>query len=271
MQLRFGKYNQDNLGGVLIHFLLAFFIMLMLVILYFYVYLPSTTNHGETITVPDVEGKLVSELEEELLKKDLRYEVADSSYSAEAQPLTVLKQYPHPGAKVKEGRKIYITINSITPPSVPMPNLTDGSVLNAEVVLKSNELKLGRIHKVAGPFNMVKEMRYKGSLIEAGVRIPKGSVIELVVMDGNMKDFPIENWIGVPFDEAAFTIRGNSLNLGEVTLVGGDTTGLEPVVLKQKPAPGEKVKVGDGVDLWIGKAGTEVPDEDGEEVEPENK
>ena len=36
----------------------------------------------------------------------------------------------------------------------------------------------------------------------------------------------------------------------------GDTIGAPPVILKQKPEGGEKIKVGDVVDLWVGKAGT---------------
>ncbi|RAV98061.1 PASTA domain-containing protein [Pseudochryseolinea flava] len=260
MNIKFGKYNKDNLGGVLIHFFIAFAIMMTLVVIYFYAYLPSTTNHGETITVPDIEGATLEELEEKLIQKDLDYVIDDSSYSPDFKPLTVLKQYPKAGSKVKEGRKIYISINSVTPPSVPVPNLIDASVLNAEVVLKSNELKRGKITLVRGPFNIVKEMKFKGQPIHAGDRVPKGSVIDLVVMDGGLNEIGIENWVGQPVDDVLFTIRAKNLNLGEVIIVGGDTTGA--VVLKQKPTAGENVKVGDNVDLWIGKEGTEVPEEE---------
>jgi beta-lactam-binding protein with PASTA domain len=260
MNIKFGKYNQDNLGGVLIHFLIAFAIMMTLVVVYFYLYLPNTTNHGETITVPDIEGASISELDEKLVQKDLGYVIDDSSYSPDHKPLTVLKQYPRAGSKVKEGRKIYISINSLTPPSVPVPNLVDASVLNAEVVLKSNQLKVGKILLVRGPFNIVKEMKYKGSAIQAGDRVPKGSVIDLVVTDGGLDAIEIENWIGMPVDDVLFTIQNKDLNVGDVTIwpSGADTTGA--VVLKQKPAPGDKAKVGDNVDLWIGKPGTDVSD-----------
>jgi hypothetical protein len=44
----------------------------------------------------------------------------------------------------------------------------------------------------------------------------------------------------------------------------GDTTGVNPVILKQKPMAGENIKVGDIVDLWIGKPGTSVSDEEEE-------
>jgi len=50
----------------------------------------------------------------------------------------------------------------------------------------------------------------------------------------------------------------------------GDTTGGESVILKQKPPANENIKVGDVVDLWIGKPGTLVPDNDDEIEEVDN-
>ena len=268
MKLRFGKFNQDNLGGVLINFALAGAIIFVLLIIYFFAYLPSTTNHGETITVPDIEGRHISELDEILLAKDLRYEVDDSSYSADYKPLTVLKQYPHAGAKVKEGRKIYISINSITPPSVPVPNLKDKTVSNADMILKSNELKRGSIQHVPGPFaNVIKEMKYRGTVVEPGTRIPKGAVIDLVVEDGGGGKFSIQDFTNMPYDEVEFTIRGLNLNMGDVDLIGEDTTGVGGVVLKQKPDPGTVVKIGDLIRLWVGPKGTTPPTD--EEIEAE--
>jgi beta-lactam-binding protein with PASTA domain len=260
MKLRFGKFNQDNLGGVLIHFGLALAIIFVLLVIYFFVYLPSTTNHGETITVPDIEGRQLSELDEILLSKDLRYEVDDSSYNADYKPLTVLKQYPHAGAKVKEGRKIYISINSVTPPTVPVPNLIDKTPPGADMLLKSNELRRGKITIVHGGFaNVISEMKYRGNTIEAGTRIPKGAVIDLVVGDGGSNNLP--DFTDMPYDEAEFTILGSNLIIGDVELIGPDTTGVGAVVLKQTPAPGTKFKIGDVVELVIGVKGTEVPEE----------
>ncbi|HYG18632.1 MAG TPA: PASTA domain-containing protein, partial [Ohtaekwangia sp.] len=236
MKFKFRNFTQNNLGGILLNLFLAMGILLLLAVIYFYVYLPNTTNHGETITVPNIEGMQVGELDG-FLTKDLRYEVDDSVYSADYPPLTVIKQYPHAGAKVKEGRKIYIAINHLNPPSVPVPNLVDGSVVNADAVLKSNELKRGRIELVSGPFNVVKQMKYQGNNIEPGARVPKGSVIDLVVMDGNIgKGFPIDNLVGQEFEDAKIYLLGVSLNFDVETV--GDTTGVTPVILKQKPAAG---------------------------------
>jgi beta-lactam-binding protein with PASTA domain len=260
MKFDFKKLKRDTLGGVLLHFFLALLMLLVLSILYFYAYLPSSTNHGESITVPNIVGMPVSRMEDELGKRTLRYEV-DSSYSSDYPPLTVLKQYPHAGAKVKEGRKIFISINRVQPPTTRVPNLVDGSVVNADAVLRSNELKRGRIELVSGPFNVVKEMKYNGRKVEAGTSVPKGSVIDLVVMDGGSRDIETPDVVGMSVEDAKIPILGSNLNL-HVNLVGGDTTGTNAVILKQKPAAGENIRVGDVVDLWVGKPGTNTDDED---------
>jgi len=266
MKLSLKNFRNNSPVGVLLHLLLAGGTLLLLAIFYFYVYLPHTTNHGETITVPDIEGKSIAQVEAELTQKSLRFEVNDSTYSADHPPQTVIKQYPHPGAKVKEGRKIFISINRLTPPSVPVPNLIDGSVINADAQLRSNQLKRGQIHLVPGPFNVVKEMRYNGEKIEPTTRVPKGSVIDLVVMDGGSREQQMPNLLDYSFEDAKFVILGSNLAVGEIHLIG-DTLQSRPVIVKQSPEAGQNIKVGDAVDIWIGAPGSMPQDEEDEETE----
>jgi beta-lactam-binding protein with PASTA domain len=268
--LGFSRLGTNTLGGLLLHLILAFSIIILLCVFYFYAYLPHITNHGESITVPNVEGLPISKVQDFLASHDLRYEVNDSAYSTEYPPLTVLKQYPGAGSKVKENRKIFVSINRKNPPTVKVPDLIDRSLINAEAVLRGSELKRGRIHLVRGPFlNMVKEMRIGGNKVVPGVLIPKGTVVDLVVMDGGSNNLPTPNVLNYSYEDAKFNILGSNLNVGDIALVG-DTTGLHPVVLKQKPSPGENIRVGDVVDLWIGEEGAEVPEEVGEDQSGEN-
>ena len=146
------KLFPDTLKGFLIHLLIVLALAIGGTLVFFYVYLPYTTNHGETITVPDLYGMKLDEMEDFLTKRDLRYEINDSTYSDEHDPLTILKQYPKAGSKVKENRKVFISVNRLTPPTVPMPKLIERSLRNAEAVLKSNELKLGKITYVPSQF-----------------------------------------------------------------------------------------------------------------------
>ena len=263
MKFDFRKYNRNTLGGLLIHMLIAIGILMLLCVFYFYAYLPNITNHGESITVPNIEGLSIEKVEEFLVKHDLRFEVNDSTYSSQYPPLTVLKQYPSPGSQVKENRKVYVSINRVNPPTVPMPDLIDGSLINAEAVLRGSELKRGRIHLVRGPFlNVVKEMRIDGNKVVPGVRVPKGTVIELVVMDGGSMYLPTPNVLEASYEDAKFSLVGSNLNINVILV--GDTTGLNPIVLKQKPVPNENIKVGDVVDVWIGAPGAVLPPEEDE-------
>lgn len=253
-----------TLGGLIMHLLLAAALIIVVSVLYFYAYLPNVTNHGESITVPSVEGLAITKVEEFLASHDLRYEVNDSSYSADYPPLTVLKQYPAAGAKVKENRKIFVSVNRKNPPTVKMPDLIDGSLTNAEAVLRGSELKRGKIKLVRGPFlNVVKEMQIDGNKVVPGVLIPKGTIVDLVVMDGGSNKLPAPNVLGFSFEDAKFNILGSNLNVGDIELLG-DTTGKNPVVLKQVPSPQSEIIVGDVINLWIGEEGTELPEEDPE-------
>lgn len=259
MRFNLKKYHNNTLGGFLIHVSIAAGLLFLLAVLYFYVYLPAITNKGESITVPSIEGMHVDKLEDFLVNRNLRWEVSDSSYSDNYPPLTVLKQFPRAGSKVKENRKIYISINRINPPTVPVPNLVDRSVVNADAVLKSNELRRGKIELVSGPFNVVQAMKFEGRPIKEGTRIPKGSVIDLVVMDGGSNKVETPRVMGHSLEDAKFLIFGANLNLGVVHVVGDTTHG---VVLRQKPTGYTTSLVGDMVDLWIGQEGTDIDEDD---------
>ena len=120
-----------------------------LVFFFFQFLLPAITHHGQFITVPNVTGISLTEVDVLLAQRNLRFEVTEeSSYLPAYPPMTVLQQHPKAGAHVKEGRKIYLTLNAPTPPQVKMPNLVDGSVRNAHVHLKSQGLLVGAVKYV---------------------------------------------------------------------------------------------------------------------------
>ncbi len=87
------KLKANSLKDLLIHLGIIIGIGAVLVLGFFYIYLPVKTNHGESITVPDLYGVQFEELDEYLTDRDLRYEITpDSGYSADFPPFTVLNQ-----------------------------------------------------------------------------------------------------------------------------------------------------------------------------------
>ena len=223
-----------------------------MVLFFFFAYLPSTTNHGETVTVPDIKGMTIEQLDEYVVKIGLRFEVNDSSYSENQAPLTVLKQFPKPGSKVKESRKIIITLNRVQPPFVPVPDLIDRPLKNAQVVLKSNELNIGKISYVPDlAFNAVITMKYEGKKIKTGEKIPKGSTLDLEVGNGyGNRIFPLENLVGRPLEETKYHLMGIGLVVRNVKNLG-DSSNTPGFIYKQYPRANSNIRVGNNVDLWV--------------------
>lgn len=262
------KFFKDNtVAGLLKNVGVIVGIVMFFAVVYFYIYLPNITKHGEWLEVPDLKGVNVSDLEKFLKEHKLRYSVNDSAYTDTLPPLSVLRQFPLPGSKVKENRIVYVSLNRVAAPTLPMPDLIDGSLLNAKAVLKSNELKLGRVYYEASPFPLVRELRHKGKVIMVGERLPKGSVIDLIVGDGfGPADFVIGNVLGDDYESALHKLSGWNLHLGNVEIMpGADTTGMTPFVFKQYPLAGDSVRVGDPVDLWLAPKGYKAPDKENQE------
>jgi beta-lactam-binding protein with PASTA domain len=164
--------------------------VLLIVVLVFVMmkWLNYTTNHGEEITVPDLSKLSVEVAEEKLSALDLEYVLLDTTeYQSDFPKFSVVKQDPIAGSKVKEGRKIYIKVNSDAYREVIMPDLIEQTLRQAEPTLLALGLKLG--DKTYKPYlgkDMVLEMRYKGKKLKAGDKIPKASKIDLVLGDGKV-------------------------------------------------------------------------------------
>jgi beta-lactam-binding protein with PASTA domain len=238
--------------NLLKHVVIILSIFGILTLGFFYVYLPAATNHGETLTVPDLEGMPLSQLDNFLVERNLRYEVSDSSFSSEYPALTVLAQFPQAGSKVKERRKVYLTVNSFNPPSTLMPDLLDRSLRNAKLELQSYELVPGNITLKPSPYeNAILEQKFNGKPIEPGTKISKGSVIDLVVGDGyGNRVFKIPGFTGMPFDEVKISIAGMNLRLGSI-INKGDSVNAPGFIYKQIPEEGQVVRVGEAIDLWV--------------------
>ncbi len=267
-----GIFKEKSWKTYLIHLGFMGIVVVALILVFFFVYLPKATKHGETITVPNLEGMSLLEMDNFLKKRHLNYEVSDSNYVAKLPPLTILKHYPSEGSKVKENRKIYLTVNSKLPTTVNMPDLVDGSLKNAELVLNSYGLKRGKItYKPDLASNAVLEQHFEGKIIEPGIKVMIGSEIDLVVGDGlGRRVFAVPRFIGLEIDEADFSIKASGLNTGSVIIkiiddvqmfelvelakeLDIDTTTIieSGHVFQQRPEIGNDIRLGQQVDLWV--------------------
>lgn len=230
---------------------LLLIIVLSLIFLAINSYLTSYTRHGENVLVPDLRGQTVGQVQDYLNDKNLNYLVFDSTFVNGKQPLEVLEQDPAPGSKVKEDRRVYLTVNAETAPNVKLPNLKDSSLKDARLQIENKGLELGKIIYRPHPWNVVLEMRQNGKILEPGHELKKGTEIYLVVGDGEgVNTFTMRSLRDLPLDEAIAVIKLSDLTLGKVNrdmLKGGG----KGYVDEQDPKAGDKVRKGTPVDLWL--------------------
>lgn len=217
--------------------------------------LNSVTRHGESLTVPDIRGMKISEASKILSEKKLRFVITDSIYFSDKPVLSVIEQNPSPQTKVKEGRMIYITLNSNSAPIILIPTLVDLSIRQASSVLQSSGLKTGRlIYRPDIAQNVVLDVLYKGQSISSGTKIAKGSTIDLVLGDGlDAAEVPMPNLDGLTLEEANNLLTSSSLNKGSVFFSGQIKDSISAKVFKQNPPYSENkmIKSGHNVDIYL--------------------
>ena len=149
-------------------------------------WLTFTTDHGHEITVPNLAKLTEEQVEDKLDELDLDYVLLDSvDYNSDYPKYSVVEQDPLPGAKVKEGRKVYIKINASGFSSVKIPDLIDKTYREAVPTLKALGLEEGTITYIPNlGKDMVLEMRFRGRNLKVGDRVLKASKIDLVLGDG---------------------------------------------------------------------------------------
>lgn len=141
------------------------------------------TNHGENINMPNLKGVKTEQALATLEELELRTMIIDSVYNGDLNKNTIAKQDPEAGTNVKEGRIVYLTINSLEEPKASVPQLVDKSFTLGRALLKSRGLMLGQVMYVYDSIghNLIIEQRFEGSSIETGAKLSKGSAIDLVI------------------------------------------------------------------------------------------
>lgn len=221
-------------------------------------YLKSHTNFGEAIDVPSFYKVHADDLDQFISGKGISYEIKDSVYLDDWPKGTVCWQYPRPtdstGMRVKPGRKIQLSIVPSSPKMVSVPKVVDMSKRMAQTTLEALGFRTTVSFKPAPEGkDFVLAQLYEGKPIVAGVQIPKGSRIELVVAKGNTGETsPLPNLIGLTISQARERLATLTLALHpecEGCLTESDFN--NAVITNQNPAGGEGVNVSAGATITV--------------------
>ena len=243
---------------------------ILAIILYVTMYsLEVYTNHGESIEVPDLISLRVEDAEKLLEIRDLMIIVNDSICKGNGLGGIIKDQTPKAGSRVKEKRKIYLTVTRTTDCSASIYyNQIIGRPLEfVKRQLQRNQLRLGSITYVPGgkAENTVTKAFVKGVpiFIEADFskgdkpptapqKVPHGSLVDLVLLEGiDATAKRIPRLVCNRVDEAEFILMGSQFIRGTIhcNQVINDT--MSAWIWKQSPTPGEESTQGTGIDIWI--------------------
>lgn len=217
-------------------------------------FIDSYTHHGETISVPSVEGLTVEETKSILEEKKLRYTILDSIYVPNAEKGVVLDQNPRKDDLVKENRTIYITISKVVPPKKQIPKDLIGNFSNRLAIakLKNIGFKIGKIIPIPGNPNVVLKMDIKGKEINNADWVDANSIINITVGSGtNGTKILAPYLIGLTKKEAKQKLMEASLNLGYTDYKNCKTASdtLKARVYKQSPISNKNIAVNMGSDV----------------------
>ena len=203
------------------------------------------TRHGKTVTTPDFSSLTVAEARQLASQNHLHVKVVDSVFVRRLSGGVVYRQQPKAGSTVKTGRSIFLTINSVVPRMVVMPNLYGYSVTEARSELRNRGLNLGRFQYIRDmATNNVLGQSCEGKEAKAGEMVVSGSVIDLTVGYADQDNHTeVPKLVGMKYVNAIDAVQDKYLNVGKVSFdpdIRSYADTMNAVVYKQDPAGTEK-------------------------------
>ena len=240
------------------------------------VMLDKVTRHNHEITVPDLTNMSLDEAAKVVSANRMKLEVIDSVYVRRMGKGLIYRQNPKAGSKVKEGRRILLTINAVNAKKVMMPNLIGYSMRQAKAEILSKGLQIGRLEYVSDiATNNVLKQLHDGAEIAPGTMIESESRIDLVLglnNDDCVTYAPVVT--GMKFRNAVEAIHDNSLNVKDIVFdetVTDYSDSLNAVVYRQDPDYGETpLLMGMDISLYLTTDISKVPVPEEEEETEEN-
>lgn len=233
-----------------IHFGLSILLTLVILLLVFR-FLKGYTRHGDILILPDFSGMSVESVKMSEYGDLYTLEVIDSIYDMDLMPGSIVKQNPSAGSKVKEGRKVYVSLVAMTPEMTSMPVLKDLTVRQAVGSLRTSGLRIGSLRFARSiADNAVIGHFYDGDTIFPGTELKKGSMVDLVVGTSGLHKMNVPYLLGLTKEEAFDKIHASSFNAGSVRFMDGPEDS-HSRVYRQSPGWDEMIMQGDTINIWF--------------------
>jgi beta-lactam-binding protein with PASTA domain len=234
--------------------LLKFIGVVLALVLVVILWLRFYTGHNDVVEVPNIRGMKIDEASVILSDMDLFYEVIDSVYN-EGEQGTILEQIPEAGAKVKESRILFVTINSTVPPMKKVNVRIGESLRIASTKLSILGIGFDTEYRPDICNDCVLAMKYKGKEIKTGDAVRKGDRIKLILGQTGKGTALVPNLYGLSLDSAQRALSLASLTLGypffDADVLSREDSVKARVYTQTPKSLKTGVLIGSPVDVWL--------------------
>lgn len=244
--------------------LLLILLFVVLVIFLVNLWLGFYTNHGQQLELPDYTSQNFKEAMQDADDKSFRLTVSDSVHIVGKPGGEIISQNPKAGSKVKENRKIYVTITKFNPDKITVGSLP--TLYGTDYISKCKDLSYLNINCSIqgyafdkGEKDHILEVYYQGKLISSkngrnnSVEIEKGSTLDFVLSKKEGKELVLEDYRCKTLDEARFSMDHQKLFVGTIYANGEIKDEGSSYIADQSPKPtkGATIQMGESINFTI--------------------
>ena len=155
------------------------------------------TSHGQQVQVPDVRNLPLEKAISILDEVGLRWEISDSTTFYENYPPgTIIDQDPKAKSYIKKIRIIYLNVNAMHAPIIPLPKLVDLPGRQGMATLRAMGFKHVTMDSIPSEMGgLILQVTVDGHNVAPGKPVSVNSQIKITVGDGSIVDLNPEQVI----------------------------------------------------------------------------
>ena len=245
--------------------------------------------HGREVVVPDLVGMSPSDAERAAQAAGLEIEVQREYYSPNIAEGKIMSQLPGPGTTVRRGFQVRLA-RSLGPQRVAIPDVTGQTPRAAQINIERRGLDLGTTAILPSAGSLPDQVLAQSPPANAsGISAPRISL--LVSAAAQTPTFVMPNFVGQSLGAVSKLIQDVGMRLGKVTVANSEQPSVAPgqlpitsntaspsanpesanapapatpapspappspssLILSQTPAAGQKVALGNAIDLEVSR------------------